>query len=306
MDFIGRERQREIDRSTHSVQSFASLEGFMRGLVPPSGIVTINLDGAPLDLLVSPARSRTALVFFHGAIERDFTLPVLSGLGISGGLEANRIFVSDPSIHLDQDLLLAWYAGNRLQRDLQDQLVLVLKHTVDLLGASRVVFFGGSGGGFASLYFASRFDNSLALAFNPQTNISRYMDRAVQDFAEKAFDVEAPAEHRLANVPRVVQTDLCQVYSQPKPPLIGYMQNLNDKGHIENQLRPFFAALHPENRAMLLADQWNRGHTPPPKSLLTEVLNAAASQGKWEDELVKVGFKTVDHAEAQRIGTEGP
>lgn len=172
------------------MSEFSTVTDFLNAKTVRPGISTIYSGGLPIDLLVSPGASDTTIFFFHGAIERHFTLPVLSGLGISGGLEANRVFISDPSLALDDQLMLSWYAGNHRQPDLQHILISVFEKIIVSLGSDRSVFFGGSGGGFASLFFASHFKNSLALVFNPQTNISKYSERAVRDFATKAFQVE--------------------------------------------------------------------------------------------------------------------
>lgn len=305
MNTVSRERSRHIDRTQHRVREYESVDQFTDVQHPPVGIVTINHNEVPIDLLVAPAPSDTVLVFFHGAIERHFSLPVLSGLGISGGLSANRVFVSDPSLYLDEKLLLAWYAGNYAQVDLQEQLTRILSHVFFLLGATRVVFFGGSGGGFASLYFASRFDNSLAIPFNPQTNIRRYMDLAVARYMNLGFQVQAPRRRRLANKPTSVVSNLCTLYQSPRPPLVAYMQNMNDRVHIREHLRPFLRLMHEDNRMMLLAQAWDEGHTPPQKPLLTEVLNAASTPGSWEENLAAVGFRSLDHAERRRLGNKG-
>src|SRR5690625_1142090 len=155
----------------HQVSDFSSVTDFENNTVR-AGISTMYSGGIPIDVLVSPGTSETTIFFFHGAIERHFTLPVLSGLGISGGLDANRVFISDPSLTLDDELLLAWYAGNYRQPNLQKSFVRIFKKILTSLQSRRTVFFGGSGGGFASLYFAGHFQNSLALVFNPQTDRS--------------------------------------------------------------------------------------------------------------------------------------
>src|SRR5699024_1872257 len=137
----------------------------------------------------------------------------------------NRVFVSDPSLVLDEDLMLAWYAGNSHQPNLQEILTDVLRKIAEDLESKKVVFFGGSGGGFASLYFAGQFENSLALVFNPQTNIAKYSERAVRAFAMKSFGVREDTTAPLAHLPPEVVTDVCELYKTPRRTTLVYLQN---------------------------------------------------------------------------------
>lgn len=285
-------RERQIDRAVHHVTEFASTSHFLKAETVPAGISTIYENGLPIDLLISPAGSDTTIFFFHGAIESHFNLPVLSGLGISGGLEANRVFVSDPSLVLDEKLMLAWYAGNFLQPDLQALLKKIFQKIISSLGSSRTVFFGGSGGGFASLYFASQFPSSLALVFNPQTNIVRYQPRAVEYFARGAFGVKEPNQDALlSELPAQVVTDLSKPYAAAPKTTVAYIQNTNDEAHVKNHLKPFSGIISEPTEFLLLAGPWGQGHSAPPKHLLTTFLNIAASSKDWADNYYEVGFK---------------
>lgn len=279
-----------IDKSVHQVTEFASTADFLNADTTPAGISTIWEGGLPIDLLVSPAFSDTTIFFFHGAIERHFTLPVLSGLGISGAVNANRVFVSDPSLVLEDDLMLAWYAGNHQQPNLQEVLTSILRKIAESLGSKKVVFFGGSGGGFASLYFASQCEDSLALVFNPQTNIAKYSERAVHDFAKRSFRAEPDSTSPLAHLPVGVVTNVCELYTKPKRATIAYLQNQKDSTHVETHLGPFLESLHEDTDFLLLKEPWREGHSPPPKELLTQVLDLAASSNDWGHDFSCAGF----------------
>src|SRR5699024_639434 len=139
---------------------------------------------------------------------------------------------------LDDDLMLSWYAGNHRQPDLQQILVSIFEKIHVSLGSERAVFFGGSGGGVAALFFASHFQNSLALVFNPQTNIAKYSKRAVRDFATKAFQIEPIGDDLLRQLPSDVVVDLCEAYRPPIDTKIAYLQNANDKEHLQSHLLP--------------------------------------------------------------------
>lgn len=283
-------RERVIDKSVHQVTEFSSTANFLDADTIPAGISTIWEGGLPIDLLVSPAFSDTTIFFFHGAIERHFTLPVLSGLGISGAVNANRVFVSDPSLVLEDDLMLAWYAGSHQQPNLQEVLTSILRKIAESLGSKKVVFFGGSGGGFASLYFASQCEDSLALVFNPQTNIAKYSERAVRDFAVKSFGAKPDATNPLTHLPPEVVTNVCELYTTPKRATVAYIQNQKDLTHVKTHLGPFLESLHEDTSLLLLKEPWRDGHSPPPKELLTQVLDLAASSNNWDKDFSSIGF----------------
>ena len=281
------------------MSEFSTVTDFLNTKTVRPGIATIYSGGLPIDLLVSPGASDTTIFFFHGAIERHFTLPVLSGLGISGGLEANRVFISDPSLVLDDELMLSWYTGNHRQPDLQQVLVSVFEKILGSLGSDRAVFFGGSGGGFASLFFASHFQNSLALIFNPQTNIAKYSERAVREFATKAFHAERTGGNVLSQLPSDVVVDVCELYRAATGTKIAYLQNANDEDHLQSHLLPFTQAIHPDTEFLLLQEPWQDGHFPPPKELLSELLNLAVSSDDWTRDFINAGFMRTRSAQSR-------
>ena len=187
--------------------------------------------------------------------------------------------------------MLAWYAGNSHQPDLQEILTKILRKIAEDLSSKKVVFFGGSGGGFASLYFASRFEDSLALVFNPQTNIANYTERAVRDFAVKSFAVEPDSTEPLSHLPSEVTTDVCEIYTTPRRATVAYLQNQNDAVHVETHLGPFLRSLHQETNLLLCKEPWRDGHSPPPKELLMQALDVAASSDDWAKDFSNMGFE---------------
>lgn len=282
-----------INHELHQVTEFSTLEDFLSNETVPAGISTIYIGGLPIDILVSPGSSKATIFFFHGAIEPHFTLPVLSGLGISGGLVANRVFISDPSLILNNKLLLSWYAGNERQPNLQRDLVTIIEKIVTSLGSERTIFFGGSGGGFAALYFASLFENSTAAVFNPQTNLARYSKRAVQAYVETAFQRSFEEDDPFASIADGIVTDLCKQYSTRRYCEIFYMQNRHDVSHVDNHLVPFLRSMHPNTNVHLLSEGWGAGHLPPPRQLLSQVLDIIAMEGDRLRELSSLGFRAI-------------
>ena len=155
---------------------------------PSDGYHSINYGGMPVDIRVEYRGFPTTIVFFHGAIPGEhYTLPFMPGEGVSQAAKANRIFVSDPSMAFSSVCNIAWFAGNQHQPELQSVIEEAIRHIAAFFGDQRLIFFGASGGGFASLQLASRFESSLALVANPQTSIANYYPMYVDRFVSTCF-----------------------------------------------------------------------------------------------------------------------
>lgn len=85
---------------------------------------------------------------------------MVMGKGVTAGLPANRIFISDPSLRKSKDFNIGWYAGSKQQPDLQEILADVIRRIVRETGGYNVVFFGSSAGGYASLALSRFFPTS--------------------------------------------------------------------------------------------------------------------------------------------------
>lgn len=128
----------------------------------------------PLDALIVNRGTSVVVVALHGATDRAKTqLPRFEWLRSMLEYEVSCIFFGDPSLHLSPKLLLAWYTGWETA-DVQAEVAAWSKRIADAIGATRVIFMGASGGGFAALQTSALLDGSEALAFNAQTDIARY------------------------------------------------------------------------------------------------------------------------------------
>lgn len=282
---------RKIDAKVHAITQYKSARSFLSAPDIPKGFLTIIEQGLPIDILAQYRGFDTTIIFMHGAIEPTRVLPETGGLGISFDLAVNRIFLTDPSLYLSPDIRLAWFAGNKKLR-LQVILHRVLKKIVDSYGNQRVVFFGSSGGGFASLFYSSLFPESRAIVVNPQTDISRHSPSVVQKFAEKCFDIGSGLD--IHSFPSDICYDLTNLYSNRQTNSVAYIQNLTDSFHVNNHFNPFMEAVNESNQIkVLMSDEWDRGHTPPPKPVLKAVLRASALPD-WSTELVDLGFNVPD------------
>ncbi|MGP0221680.1 hypothetical protein [Paenarthrobacter sp. NCHU4564] len=255
------------------------------GTQPGNGYHSIGYNGLPVDLRVQNRGYKTTVIFFHAAISAKHSYPVMTGGGISAAAQANRIFVSDPSLALSGSLNLSWFLGNEHQPELQSVIEEALRHIVNSWGDQRLVFFGSAGGGYASLHYASRFPGSLALVSNPQTIIANYNATAVKRFMEICFGDGKGIE----DLPAHIVKDVTGTYAKPLGTRIAYMQNINDESHIARHMKPLLQSLHPDNPLVILPGDWGPGHFPPSKELFAEAISAVSAR-PWDEALESLGF----------------
>lgn len=238
----------------------------------PPGVLTVMHRGTPIDVRNDPRGERKTLVLFHAALARPtIDLPVFTGASISRTLSVNRVFVADPSLYIDDNLTLAWYAGSSKQWDLQHALSKILRALIP--ESNSVVTFGASGGGFAALYYASQFADALAIPINPQINLKHYSPRPVKKWLELGWGLE-PNISNLDTISAV--TDSGKAFREGSPANVWYVQNTGDKNHMDNHFRPFMDSLPAGHRVSPLLLDVGPGHVPPKKETLVEILGSAA------------------------------
>ncbi|MFH0411408.1 hypothetical protein ACG98H_04760 [Corynebacterium sp. L4756] len=265
----------DFERFTHS-----SIEDF-KVAAEQSGIHSIKYGKGNLDLYVENKEKKTTLVVFHAAVPpRVKTYPVFQGLSITRTLDCNLIFVSDPVLELDTNL--GWYGGDAT-RKLQDDLPNVLRSTLKAFDAhEHLAFFGPSGGGYASMFYSLQFPGSWAIPMNPQTDISKYSEQAVNAYLDAAWDSmpieKADFEHNLINL-----------YQKNFPNKILYIQNLGDRTHVPKYLVPFLnATLENRTDTAVFAGEWGLGHKPAPGKVLTKIFRDVVSSGGDWDYILKL------------------
>ena len=301
------EREYSFERFDYPASRYESLGAYLAGERVADGIHVIDDSPGPPIILLSEDRGfDTTVVMFHAAMPEGVTLPVFSGREVTDSLPVNRILLSDPSLQFSAEMNVAWFAGNRHQR-LQVGLTQVIRHAFESHDrARRIVFFGPSGGGFAALYFASRFPGSVAIASNPQTDIARYDPIHIGNYMRFAWERQWEPGSPL-DLPEHVITDLTPIYAEPVDAEVYYLQAARDAAHIEDHCGRFLSALHPENRVHLLVGEWGSGHTPPPAELIGRVIGLVAARDPTA--LVALGFRPFtpdsDIAAAVAIASSG-
>lgn len=279
-------------QNENEATNFTSVSQFERAKSLEDGLFTIRCRDTPIEFIYETAHSDTTVVCFHGAKQKKITLPWHIGRQVLSGLGANWLSVSDPALAQDNRLSLGWHAGTAAVPNLQAYIARVIRQVQRITSTDHLVFFGGSGGGFATLDMSRRFVNSLALPMNPQTSIGRYEKAAVNNYMKLAW----PGFKGLLTLPKSVAHDQVMAYGARHNNTVAYLQNDRDSFHIENHMIPFFDRLNESQGLWSYTDAWGApetsGHTKPPGSLVKEVLGQLVSvSGDWPSGLMRAGFK---------------
>ena len=234
--------------------------------------------------LIQNNGSDTLLVISHGALNREkYSLPRFEWLATLEGRPENLMFLADTALEPHDDLELAWFTGSA-QEDLTERYAELVRRAARQLGVRKILFMGGSGGGFASLALASRTPESRALVFNPQTNIRKYWLKSVRNYVKRLYP-EFASEKQLKSLG--ARCDLAAAYAAA-PQLdhqILYVQNDDDPHHLDNHLGPFAAALGMEPRSgvssdgnvRIVVEHFAEGHNMPYRTVLNPFVDLALS-----------------------------
>ena len=239
----------------------------------------------PVRFLVQNNGSDTLLVISHGALPRGkYQVPRFEWLATLESRPENLLFLADGALEAHPDLELGWFTGDA-EDDLTARFGAVVQRVSRQLGVKRVLFMGGSGGGFVSLALAAAFPGSRALVFNPQTAIRRYWHKSVAAYQRTLFPSMESINELEALGPRV--SAVSRVRGQrPSDYQVIYVQNDDDAFHMENHLGPFAAALGMEGHSsvssdgnvQLIVDRFADGHNMPYRQVLLPMLDLALNR----------------------------
>lgn len=242
--------------------------------------------GSRLDALLVNQGSDALFVSCHGAFSRkEVTLPRFERLRTFLDTSYSSMFFGDPTLHLSDDLSLGWYTGWE-DFDLYPVLADWVQRAAKAIGASKVIFLGSSGGGFASLQASAYVPGSVAVPLSAQTRLSRYTPLGnfghqrnyvrrvmphllppggIKEIGEES-DWDAPLGERASAVER---------YSRPQPNCVLYVQNRNDYEHYEQHYLPFRQAVESGpnlGRVKFHIYDGPERHTPPTGEQLDAIL----------------------------------
>jgi len=259
------------------------------------GRLVLPVHGANLDINFTRTAARTdvLLVGFHGSVNRETRqVPAFSGLIPGAGTLVHQLMIADPSLRMGDQLGMAWYAGDHAFRS-QEILGPIICAAADALRASRVIYFGSSGGGFAALYYSWQHPGSLALVGNPQTNIERYYSGYRRRYLAACW----PGIENLDELEGLVTTNLLKQYATGMENSVIYLQNPTDHFHLINHAAPFLSAIQeiPAWKKLVFESIWpgKFGHFPI-WSMFAPWLQAAVAARSWTaDDLTETKHRIV-------------
>ena len=233
-----------------------------------------------IDFMWSPNGSMNLLVFFTAAVRRTstFKLPAFSGMTSIGRVNANILMISDPSLVINEEIFLAWYAGSENFK-CQPIIGEILYHLSNVFGCEKTVLYGGSAGGFASMYYSTYIPGAISVSANPQTNIINYYERLVLLYLNTCFPSIMDEDLRKRILNTGIDYEVISHFLKSQNKLI-YMQNSSDHHHIKNHFRPFLKGLGIDyeekkevvekisDRIHLVMGDWGKGHKAPTKSMI--------------------------------------
>lgn len=293
---------RDLSRFEDQVHEFASIDDFLRSEVP-EGILSIDYHGSPLDILNRPRGHAVTMFSFHAALSLRMTvLPAFTGIGVAEEAGVNLVCIADPSLYLDEDLRLAWFAGS-IRQPLQRDLPAVLAHIAHSHGDTAQIFFGASGGGFAALNYARHVPGSVVVPLNPMTHLDMRPNDALAPYLRACFSAEGAEAHRRVLKQEIV-SDIALPYALEVQQSIAYVQNISDSVYYYRHLHPFLRKVPSIPAVRLLLGDWGRGHVPPDKVFVARLIRTlAAAAPHWDAALEDLGFlkaPTVESADAVR------
>ncbi|KQT99843.1 DUF6270 domain-containing protein [Sanguibacter sp. Leaf3] len=258
----------------------------------PGRYVVAPVDGGALavDLAVVPRDSDVLTVYLHGGVEPGpDRLPRFEWLRSLAGRPESKLYISDPTLSIDEQLKNAWYVGTEGE-DLTPRLAQIVDAVQAQVGARHVVLIGSSAGGFAAARIASaRSEPSVALAFSTQRSLAHGPRAHVEGFLSTVF----PGENYEAVHARLGdRVSLEETLAQATAARFVWVQNTGDVEHMRDHFAPYALAqgLAPETggtshgrRVHLTPMYYGPGHPVPPLDLMHASIDAAVSYARQGD-----------------------
>jgi len=219
-------------------------------------------------------------------------------------VSSHQIALADPALLEDEEIISSWFLGKE-GADQVAKLSDMIQELSAHLGVKRVIFMGGSAGGFAALLYSYLHPQSVAIAISPQTRLQTYYSKFAETFRQSLW----PSSQSFDDVP---YADLVQVYADGSKNFPIVVVSARDTGHLFHQVSPFAANLpfSMNSRFVLDVGFWNiLGHpnSVPRENYLAWLRAAIQAPELSADALCQAHFATSGHHAVNAVtGSTGP
>ncbi|WP_447830431.1 hypothetical protein [Aeromonas salmonicida] len=259
-----------------------------------SGIHVYKSDSQEIDVYVNglvgasgiPVEGEFCIIVMSGAVSNRESkdAPFFSGLELAKKCNLPIVAISDPTLSIDKSLNLGWYAGNISQIDLQDRILKIVESIISK-HKLKPIFVGGSGGGFAAALLAINSTiQSVAIVWNPQTDITKYHKMHVDKYVRLAFDTDIDKSNNTDEAKAILEKFSIKHKLGTTPSnsssRILYLQNKSD-WHLVKHAKPYLECLMGGERRYgncfrfsfvdFVVGNWGVDHSAPP---VDEIINA--------------------------------
>lgn len=186
--------------------------------------------------------AKKVFVLFSGDAKRTkLDPPVFQRWKWADFFPGHCLYVSDPMLHMDPDIGLAWYAGTP-DLDPLDVVAARLRTLLPVLGLAEadVTAYGSSGGGFAALRLLTKIPAASAISINPQTDITKFKWSSPDRYARVCLQKDDRHAARDSFPDRM---DLLRHVDSLKRSRIVVVQNRLDTHHYLAHYKPFCTAM---------------------------------------------------------------
>lgn len=206
----------------------------------------VDRNGLRYDMLWSPSDKeedrQRLFILLSGRVYRDkMQIPVFQRWSWARKFPGNCLYISDPSLWQDDDLGLAWYAGNT-ETDAIEGMSEIVGEIAEALGIDNtgIIAYGSSGGGFAAMRLATKMPEIGVVTINPQVDVYNFYPKQVRKFLDVCFagfdaeEVRELFEDRVCLLPSV---------SRLLEHRMIYIQNRLDDTHFDQHYGAFCEAV---------------------------------------------------------------
>ncbi len=260
-------------KPTHYPFPVESRRDLTAGDLPePATILSYDLGHLTLPAAYLAGEGSVLTVLFHGALDRGRTrLPMFQRITSQRAMGIGPVLAfADPTLDLSSALRLGWYLGTA-EIDLPTVMAEIVRDVIARSGCDRVFLQGGSGGGFAAIATGIHVPGSVAVAFNPQTDVRAYSATFVKECLAAAFPVgtfvgDGPPSARLSLMTRM------ETFGHI--PQIELITNSGDEFHLKGHAAPLIEYLAARDADVLSVTEFDLGpgHRTPDNNAYYQIM----------------------------------